>query len=40
MKILLIDDLYTTGATVHQAAQCLKADGEADSVSSFTLIRS
>ncbi|MED1740744.1 ComF family protein [Bacillus swezeyi] len=40
LSVLLIDDLYTTGATLHHAARCLKVDGEADLVSSYTLIRS
>lgn len=37
--IILIDDIYTTGATVYHAAKILK-DAGAKSVSSFTLIRS
>ncbi|MBD5018204.1 comF operon protein ComFC, partial [Xanthomonas citri pv. citri] len=40
MNIILIDDLYTTGATLHFAARCLLEKGKAASVSSFTLIRS
>lgn len=40
LDIILIDDLYTTGATLHHAADCLMTSGEAKSVSSFTLIRS
>ena len=40
LNVMLIDDLYTTGATLHHAAECLKADGEANTVSSYTLIRS
>ncbi|MCC9088380.1 ComF family protein [Bacillus pumilus] len=37
--IVLIDDIYTTGATIYDAAKILK-DAGAKSVSSFTLIRS
>ncbi|WP_352438544.1 ComF family protein [Bacillus pumilus] len=37
--IILIDDIYTTGATIYDAARILKEAG-AKSVSSFTLIRS
>ncbi|WP_234898348.1 ComF family protein [Bacillus altitudinis] len=37
--VVLIDDIYTTGATVYHAAKILKGAG-AKSVSSFTLIRS
>ncbi|MCA1019162.1 ComF family protein [Bacillus altitudinis] len=37
--VVLIDDIYTTGATVYHAAKILKEAG-AKSVSSFTLIRS
>ncbi|MCY9160518.1 double zinc ribbon domain-containing protein [Bacillus atrophaeus] len=40
MDVILIDDLYTTGATLHHAARCLLEKGKAGSVSSFTLIRS
>ncbi|AUZ28760.1 amidophosphoribosyltransferase [Bacillus subtilis] len=40
MNIILIDDLYTTGATLHFAARCLLRKGKAASVASFTLIRS
>ncbi|WP_162103973.1 MULTISPECIES: double zinc ribbon domain-containing protein [Bacillus] len=40
MDIILIDDLYTTGATLHFAARCLLEKGKAASVASFTLIRS
>ncbi|MEC1549338.1 ComF family protein [Bacillus rugosus] len=40
MNIILIDDLYTTGATLHFAARCLLEKGKAASVASFTLIRS
>ncbi|MCI4138152.1 double zinc ribbon domain-containing protein [Bacillus vallismortis] len=40
MNIILIDDLYTTGATLHFAARCLLEKGKASSVASFTLIRS
>ncbi|NTU26090.1 amidophosphoribosyltransferase [Bacillus tequilensis] len=40
MNIILIDDLYTTGATLHFAASCLLEKGKAASVTSFTLIRS
>ena len=36
--ILLIDDIYTTGATLHQAAKALKNAG-AKTVTSFTLAR-
>lgn len=36
--ILLIDDIYTTGATLHQAAKALK-DAGAKKVASFTLAR-
>ncbi|MFD2214831.1 ComF family protein [Metabacillus endolithicus] len=38
-KILLIDDIYTTGSTLRHAANVLKGDG-ASSVFSLTLIRS
>ncbi|WP_310883621.1 ComF family protein [Priestia megaterium] len=37
-EFLLIDDIYTTGATVRQAAKCLQEAG-ARSVRSLTLIR-
>ncbi|MGV6981401.1 ComF family protein [Bacillus pumilus] len=37
--VILIDDIYTTGATINDAARILKEAG-AKSVSSFTLIRS
>ncbi|MFK3904234.1 ComF family protein [Bacillus safensis] len=37
--IILVDDIYTTGATIYDAARILK-DAGAKSVSSFTLIRS
>nr|WP_257215593.1 phosphoribosyltransferase family protein [Bacillus pumilus] len=37
--VILIDDIYTTGATIYDAARILK-DAGAKSVSSFTLIRS
>ncbi|OLP66660.1 hypothetical protein BACPU_00190 [Bacillus pumilus] len=37
--VILIDDIYTTGATIYDAARVLKGAG-AKSVSSFTLIRS
>ncbi|MBR0601088.1 hypothetical protein CEY07_14920 [Bacillus safensis] len=37
--IILVDDIYTTGATIYDAARILK-DAGANSVSSFTLIRS
>ncbi|UTQ10202.1 hypothetical protein NMK97_18605 [Bacillus amyloliquefaciens] len=40
MNVILIDDIYTTGATLHQAAEVLLTAGKASSVSSFTLIRS
>ncbi|MDP4137540.1 MAG: phosphoribosyltransferase family protein, partial [Bacillota bacterium] len=40
LDVILIDDLYTTGATLHHAADCLMTSGEAKSVSSYTLIRS
>ncbi|MBY8911568.1 ComF family protein [Bacillus sp. YC2] len=40
MNVILIDDIYTTGATLHQAAEALLTKGKALSVSSFTLIRS
>lgn len=38
-KLLLIDDIYTTGSTLRHAAKVLKDNGAA-SVSSLTLIRS
>ncbi|MCM3162350.1 hypothetical protein M3607_12875 [Metabacillus litoralis] len=38
-KILLIDDIYTTGSTLRHASKVLKDNGAA-SVSSLTLIRS
>lgn len=37
-KILLLDDIYTTGSTLRHAAKCLKAAG-AQTVSSLTVIR-
>ncbi|QHS23297.1 ComF family protein [Virgibacillus sp. MSP4-1] len=37
--VLLIDDLYTTGATLHWAASLLKSNGTPE-IYSFTLIRS
>lgn len=37
-KIILIDDIYTTGSTLYHAAKLLKAGG-ATSVCSFTLAR-
>lgn len=37
--VILIDDIYTTGATIYDAARILK-DAGAKSVSSFTFIRS
>ncbi len=37
-EFLLVDDIYTTGATVRQAAKCLKEAG-ARSVHSLTFIR-
>ncbi|WP_260631227.1 ComF family protein [Bacillus sp. S/N-304-OC-R1] len=37
-KILLIDDIYTTGSTLRHAAKCLKAAG-AQTVRSLTFIR-
>ncbi|MBM7540018.1 competence protein ComFC [Amphibacillus cookii] len=36
--IILIDDIYTTGATIHHAAQILKENGYRN-ISSFTLVR-
>ncbi|WP_353854436.1 phosphoribosyltransferase family protein [Bacillus sp. Bos-x628] len=38
-NVILIDDIYTTGATIYDAARILKDSG-AKSVSSFTFIRS
>src|SRR5690606_17481824 len=38
-KILIVDDIYTTGSTVHQIARLLKAF-EPQSIYSFTLFRS
>ncbi|MGJ7036755.1 ComF family protein [Anoxybacillus eryuanensis] len=38
-RIVIVDDIYTTGATVHEAANVLYAAGARD-ISSFTLIRS
>ncbi|MGE6630226.1 ComF family protein [Bacillus sp. NPDC077027] len=38
--VILIDDIYTTGATIYEAARLLKNRSGAKSVSSFTLIRS
>lgn len=38
-KIVLIDDIYTTGATIHQAARCLKEAG-AKTIQSITIARS
>ncbi|MDA1476564.1 double zinc ribbon domain-containing protein [Bacillus changyiensis] len=40
LNIMLIDDLYTTGSTLHHAAECLTLCGEAKLVFSYTLIRS
>jgi len=37
-KVVLIDDIYTTGATIRQAAEVLKLAG-ANTISSFTLAR-
>lgn len=37
-KMILIDDIYTTGTTLRHAATCLKAGGASD-VFSYTLIR-
>jgi len=37
-RILLIDDIYTTGATIHQAAKALKEIG-ATKVEAITLIK-
>lgn len=37
-KILILDDIYTTGSTLHHAAKLLKKAG-AESVSSFTIAR-
>ncbi|WP_297988023.1 ComF family protein [uncultured Anoxybacillus sp.] len=38
-RIVIIDDIYTTGATVHEAAQLLH-DAGAREIYSFTLVRS
>ncbi|WP_162297907.1 ComF family protein [Halalkalibacillus sediminis] len=38
-RALIIDDIYTTGTTIRQAAQCLREAG-AEEVESLTLIRS
>ncbi|MBS4208276.1 ComF family protein [Bacillus sp. FJAT-50079] len=38
-NVLLIDDIYTTGATIYHAAKTLKEVGAA-SIQSFTLVRS
>lgn len=37
-NVILIDDIYTTGRTLHHAAEALKSKG-ADQLFSFTLIR-
>lgn len=37
--VLIIDDIYTTGSTIHQVARCLEACG-ANKISSFSLFRS
>jgi len=37
-RVILLDDLYTTGRTLHHAANVLKEHG-ATEISSFTLIR-
>ena len=37
-RILLLDDIYTTGSTIRQAARVLKLEG-ADDVKSITLVR-
>ncbi len=38
-SIILIDDVYTTGATVHECAKVLKDSGEAEKVVVLTLLR-
>ena len=38
-KIVIIDDIYTTGATIHQVAACLKEAG-AQTIQSITIARS
>lgn len=38
VPVILIDDIYTTGATIHHAAHVLKANGY-QSIASFTLAR-
>ncbi|WP_338778625.1 ComF family protein [Metabacillus sp. FJAT-52054] len=38
LSIMIVDDIYTTGNTIHQAAKLLKEAGAKD-ISSFTLIR-
>ncbi|KFZ43747.1 ComF family protein [Anoxybacillus flavithermus] len=38
-RIVIVDDIYTTGATVHEAAKLLYDAGARD-ISSFTLVRS
>jgi len=38
-KVIIIDDVFTTGATAHECARVLKKDGGAKEVAILTLIR-
>ncbi len=38
-KILLVDDVFTTGATTHECAKVLKAEGKASMVAVITVAR-
>ncbi len=38
-KVIIIDDVFTTGATAHECARVLKEDGRVNDVAILTLIR-
>ena len=38
-KVIIIDDVFTTGATAHECARVLKEDGRVNDVAVLTLIR-